>query len=90
MFGAGKIWDGISDPLMGYLSDRTISKHGRRRVYFLWGIIPVAITFALLWVTIRSGSQAILFIYYLLAYILLDAALTMVMTSYSALPAEMN
>ncbi len=25
MFGAGKIWDGISDPLMGYLSDRTTS-----------------------------------------------------------------
>jgi oligogalacturonide transporter len=90
MFGAGKIWDGISDPLMGYLSDRTISKHGRRRVYFLWGIIPVAITFALLWIPIRSGSQAILFIYYLLAYILLDAALTMVMTPYSALPAEMS
>jgi oligogalacturonide transporter len=90
MFGAGKIWDGISDPLMGYLSDRTTSKHGRRRVYFLWGIIPIAVTFALLWIPIRSGSQVLLFIYYLLAYILLDAALTMVMTPYSALPAEMS
>jgi oligogalacturonide transporter len=90
MFGAGKIWDGISDPLMGYLSDRTKSRHGRRRVYFLWGIVPIAITFALLWIPIRSDSQAILFIYYLLAYILLDAALTMVMTPYSALPAEMS
>jgi len=90
MFGAGKIWDGISDPLMGFLSDRTKSKHGRRRVYFLWGIVPIAITFALLWIPIRSESQAILFIYYLLAYILLDAALTMVMTPYSALPAEMS
>jgi len=90
MFGAGKIWDGISDPLMGYISDRTKSRHGRRRVYFLWGIVPIAITFALLWIPIRTGSQAILFIYYLLAYILLDAALTMVMTPYSALPAEMS
>lgn len=90
MFGAGKVWDGISDPLMGFLSDRTKSRHGRRRVYFLWGIVPIAITFALLWIPIPSGSQALLFIYYLLAYILLDAALTMVMTPYSAIPAEMS
>lgn len=90
MFGVGKIWDGISDPLMGFLSDRTKSKRGRRRVYFLWGILPIAFTFALLWVPIRSGSQLLLFAYYLFAYILLDAALTMVMTPYSALPAEMS
>ncbi len=90
MFGVGKIWDGISDPLMGYLSDRTESKAGRRRVYFLWGIIPIALTFAMLWIPLRSNSQAVLFGYYLFAYILLDAALTMVMTPYSALPAEMS
>ncbi|HEY9055451.1 MAG TPA: MFS transporter [Rectinemataceae bacterium] len=90
MFGVGKIWDGITDPLMGYLSDRTKSKRGRRRVYFLYGIVPVAVSFAMLWIPIRSGSQAVLFIYYLLAYVLLDAALTMVMTPYSALPAEMS
>jgi len=90
MFGVGKIWDGITDPLMGFLSDRTKSKRGRRRVYFLWGIVPVALTFALLWVPIRTDSQALLFAYYLFAYILLDAALTMVMTPYSALPAEMS
>lgn len=90
MFGVGKIWDGISDPLMGYLSDHTKSKYGRRRVYFLWGIIPIALTFAMLWIPIHSNSQALLFGYYLFAYILLDAALTMVMTPYSALPAEMS
>lgn len=90
MFGVGKIWDGISDPLMGYLSDRTKSRLGRRRVYFLWGIIPIALTFAMLWIPVNSSSQALLFGYYLFAYILLDAALTMVMTPYSALPAEMS
>ena len=90
MFGLGKVWDGITDPLMGYLSDRTKSKAGRRRVYFLWGIVPIALTFALLWLPLRSDNQALLFAYYLFAYILLDAALTMVMTPYSALPAEMS
>ncbi len=90
MFGLGKVWDGITDPLMGFISDRTKSKAGRRRVYFLWGIVPIAVTFALLWVPIRTGNQAVLFVYYLLAYVLLDAANTMVMTPYSALPAEMS
>ncbi|MDP3177484.1 MAG: MFS transporter [Spirochaetaceae bacterium] len=90
MFGVGKIWDGVSDPLMGYISDRTKAKAGRRRVYFLAGIVPIAVTFALLWVPLATDSQALLFAYYLAAYILLDAALTMVMTPYSALPAEMS
>lgn len=90
MFGVGKIWDGITDPLMGFISDRTKSKKGRRRVYFLWGIVPVAISFSLIWIPIRSGSQALIFVYYLLAYILLDAANTLVTTPYSALPAEMS
>jgi oligogalacturonide transporter len=90
MFGLGKAFDGVADPLMGFLSDRTKSKAGRRRVYFLWGIVPIAVTFALIWVPIRSDSQALLFIYYFLAFILLNATLTMVMTPYSALPAEMS
>ena len=42
VFGIGKIWDAISDPLMGYISDNTRSKFGRRRLYFLLGIIPIA------------------------------------------------
>lgn len=33
----GKVWDTINDPLMGWWSDRTKSRHGRRRVYLLYG-----------------------------------------------------
>ena len=90
MFGLGKAFDGVADPLMGFLSDRTRSRSGRRRVYFLWGIVPIALTFALIWVPIRSDSQALLFTYYFVAFLLLNATLTMVMTPYSALPAEMS
>jgi glycoside/pentoside/hexuronide:cation symporter, GPH family len=45
----GKIWDGVNDPLIGILSDRTRSSHGRKRVYILYGAIPFAISFVLLW-----------------------------------------
>lgn len=37
----GKVWDAVTDPTMGYISDNTKSKHGRRRIYFLIGIIPI-------------------------------------------------
>ena len=39
-----KIWDAVTDPLMGYISDRTISRLGRRRPYLLYGAIPLALT----------------------------------------------
>jgi Na+/melibiose symporter-like transporter len=45
----GKLWDGVNDPLIGVMSDRTRSRHGRKRVYLLYGAIPFAISFALLW-----------------------------------------
>ena len=65
----GKIWDAVSDPLMGYLSDHTKTKYGKRRIYFLIGIIPIAISFTLLWYPIDFSSQLFLFLYYSFAYI---------------------
>lgn len=85
----GKIWDAVTDPTMGYISDTTQSRHGRRRLYFLLGIVPVFISFALLWFSFDS-SETIKFIYYLLAYLLFNTVFTMVMVPYNALPAEMS
>ena len=45
----GKLWDSVSDPLAGWLSDRTKSRFGRRKVYLYFGSIPLGISFALLW-----------------------------------------
>ena len=90
VFAIGKVWDAVTDPLMGYISDRTKSRFGRRRVYFLIGIIPIIVSFAALWMPIARGSQAGLFIYYSLAYMLFSTVFTMVMVPYSALNAEMS
>ena len=90
VFAIGKGVDAISDPLMGYVSDITRSKRGRRRVYFLVGIVPVAVSFALLWIPIQGWSQAALFVYYSLAYVVFSLVFTMVMVPYFALNAEMS
>lgn len=45
----GKVWDGVNDPLIGIMSDRTRSRRGRKRVYLLYGAVPFAVSFALLW-----------------------------------------
>lgn len=86
----GRIFDAVTDPLMGYISDTTRSRFGRRRVYFLVGIVPVAVTFAALWYPAAFTTQLGLFAYYAGAYVLFSAVYTLVMVPYSALPAEMT
>jgi GPH family glycoside/pentoside/hexuronide:cation symporter len=44
-----RLWDAVSDPVMGYLSDNTRTRWGRRRPYVLVGGIFVAISFAAMW-----------------------------------------
>jgi len=88
--GLGKIWDAVSDPWMGYLSDRTRSKFGRRRVYFLAAIIPIVISSTLIWLPVRFDSQLYTFIFYFFAYIFFYTVSTMTMVPYSALCSEMS
>ena len=42
----GKFWDAINDPLFGWLTDRTKSRFGKRRVFMIFGAIPLAISIA--------------------------------------------
>ncbi|MBU0927708.1 MAG: MFS transporter [Spirochaetes bacterium] len=87
--GLGKIWDAVSDPLMGFISDRTKSRFGRRRVWFLVGIAPIFASVALIWVPVRASTDLGLFAYYFLAYVFFYTVSTMVLVPYGALSAEM-
>ncbi len=49
IFLISRLWDGINDPLAGYLSDRTRTRLGRRRPWLLAGAIPVGLVFTLMW-----------------------------------------
>lgn len=85
----GKIWDAVTDPMMGILSDKTRSRFGRRRVYFLLGILPITLSFILLWLNPHFANESGRFLYYLLAYMFFNTVFTMVMVPYNTLPAEM-
>ncbi len=48
IFSVSRVWDAISDPIVGYLSDRTRHPMGRRRLWMAASIIPIAASFIML------------------------------------------
>ena len=43
IFGAARIWDAVSDPMAGFLSDRTEGRLGRRRPWLYASAMPIAV-----------------------------------------------
>lgn len=87
----GKAWDAINDPLMGYIADRTPeNRFGRRRVWFLISVLPIAVTFTLIWFPLSVSSQGWKFFYYTMAYLMFFSVTTMSYVPYAALSAEMT
>ncbi|MBT9310654.1 MFS transporter [Leptothoe kymatousa] len=86
----GKVWDAVNDPLVGWLSDRTQSRWGRRFPWMLWGAIPLGISFWLLWLIPPLPSQWQLFAYYTFVLSLFYGALTVIAVPHSTLAAELT
>ncbi len=49
LFAAGRVWDAVSDPIVGTLSDRTRTRLGRRRPWMLAGIPLLMLSFVMIW-----------------------------------------
>ncbi len=48
IFVSALIWDAVADPVMGYLASRTRSQWGRYRPYLLFGAVPLAASWVLI------------------------------------------
>lgn len=84
-------WDAFTDPLMGIITDRTRSKHGRHRRYLLWGVIPIAVSYFCLWNSFgisATGNTTATMLYYMFAYMLYNTAYTLVAVPHTAMLPE--
>jgi len=86
----GKIWDAVNDPLFGWLSDRTTSRFGKRRVYMIFGALPLAVTIMLLWFVPRGLPDVWVFAWIAVTFLLFDTAWTLTNVPYYALTAELT
>lgn len=85
----GKVWDAITDPIMGNIVDRTSSRFGAKRFYILLGSIISAITFLLLWTNVGGQSAGGQYAFYVLMYMLFSTGFTIVMVPYNGLLPDM-
>ena len=85
-----RLFDALSDPIMGFISDNTTSKWGRRRPYIFIGAILSGILFAMTWQMDPENSQMYNFWYFLTLSILFLAGNTMYATPLVGLGYEMT
>lgn len=92
VFFYAKLWDAFTDPVMGMITDRTRSKYGRHRRYLLWGVVPVAVTYFLMWYSFgisALGNARYTMMYYTIAYMLFSTAYTLVVVPHTAMLPEL-
>lgn len=84
IFLVSKIWDAVSDPVMGYVADYTRSRWGSKRSYLLFGAIPLGVGIFLLFFA-PDIAQNLKFAYGMATFILFCTTITIVNVPYLAL-----
>src|SRR5210317_101591 len=85
-----RLTDALTDPLMGFISDNTRSRWGRRRPYIFVGAILAGLIFALLWQLPADKSESFYFWYFLVGSLIFYLAYTMFATPWVALGYELT
>ncbi len=91
----GRLWDAFYDPIIGFISDRTVTKMGRRRPFMLGGAIPLFFAMVVMFTNpallMGAGiSQGTLFVYAMVVYIILCTAYSTVNIPYLSLAPELT
>ena len=96
-----RLWDAVSDPIIGHLSDNTRTRWGRRRPFLLIGGLLVSVTFVLMWwipkgemvhswFPTEAGFQAFQLVYILVALLLFYTSCTIFEIPHGALGMEIT
>ncbi len=81
--------DALIDPIIGFFSDQTNSRWGQKRPYILFGALPLAVAFALLFI-VPDFSQGGKTFYYIVMLLLMWVAYSVVSVPYNALLPNMT
>jgi GPH family glycoside/pentoside/hexuronide:cation symporter len=85
-----KFYDALFDLIMGYVSDNTKSKWGRRRQYVLAGAVILGFSFAFMWQLYAENGVTYNFIYFLVVSLVFYSGLTIFSIPYVAMGYEMS
>lgn len=85
-----RLMDALTDPIMGYISDNTRSKWGRRKPYIFLGSVITGVAFMVMWQLYPENSQTYNFIYFLLFSIVFYIGYTIFATPLIGLGYEMS
>lgn len=89
-FLISKLYDAVTDPLEGIITDRTRTPLGRRRPYLLAGIPLIFISMFLMWYPAGMASETARFAYVIATYLFYSTVVSIVLTAYSALASELT
>jgi GPH family glycoside/pentoside/hexuronide:cation symporter len=84
------VWDAVSDPIMGELSDATRHRAGRRRPYILPGAVALALAFIAIYNPPDIDSNLFKFLYLLVSYLCVTTAMTVAGVPHIALGGELS
>ena len=90
IFSISRIWDAVSDPVAGYLSDRTTFKFGRRRTWILVSFVPISLGFLAVFSPPASIEGQALDTWMMFAILGFYSAMTLFLVPHMALGAEIS
>ena len=90
LFFLPRVFDSVTDPIMGFISDNTRSTWGRRKQYVFIGAIVMGISFVSMWQLYRADGVNYNFVYFLCWSIVFYAGLTLFSIPYVAMGYEMS
>ncbi|MDA1156409.1 MAG: MFS transporter [Cyanobacteria bacterium] len=90
-YGLGRLWDAVNDPVVGWLSDKTVNtKLGPRLPWILWSAVPLGASMALMWWLPPWDNIWTKFWVFLVVSVVANSLYTCVNLPYTALAAELT